>query len=208
METRAALSTWVTRAEAGEVCAAGVAGARIDDAGRANGGQPGGDSLRRGVDVARPARAKAPVGANIVKFAAKIGEKIDVQKRLFRLSVYFLQFPAAGIRHFEFLGAPLKRRVPDAAVGAIKTIPARAGVGERGIHNGRVRNSENEFAHVDAGNHARFAEPPAARRALEINQSAQAVRQARQSFFIALDTFCGDPAMRAVAAKFRGARKP
>src|SRR5258708_38249943 len=114
--------------------------------------------LRCAVAVCVQTISKASVVAEVVKRAPKIGEEIDVSKRLLFLPSDLLQLLAFVVCHFQLRGLAGECRVPRAAFRAVEAASERTGMRECGVYNMRVRKAKDQFPHGNTRQQASFSE--------------------------------------------------
>ena len=134
----------------------------------------------------------------------KSARKSTYEKVSFSLPVHFGEFFLAVVGDFEFGGAAGEGGVPRAAIGGVEAIAERAGVGEGGVDDVRVRDAEDEFVDADAGEAAGFADEAIVGGAFEFVEGAQVggvISEAGENAFVALDVFGRDEAVCGIAAK-------
>ena len=117
--------------------------------------------------------SKANVVPEVVKRAPKIGEEIDVRKRLLFSPTDLLQFLAFVVCHFQLRGLARECRVPRAAFRPVEAASEGTGVRECGIDNMRVRKAKDEFPHCNTRKRASFSEEAVVCSSLKFEERVQ-----------------------------------
>jgi hypothetical protein len=93
-----------------------------------------------------------------MKRGPKVGEVLNVVEDFFMRPVDFLKFSASMKGYFGTSGFEPKAGVPHPAFWTVKSATLGASIGERCIHDVRVKDSKHELVDADARQQARLAQ--------------------------------------------------
>jgi hypothetical protein len=145
-----------------------------------------------------------------VEFGAEIGQIFPVSRGFALLPIHFLQTPGKMECHFGLRRVERERGIPGPAIRTIEAATLGARVGEGGIHDVRVRDSENKFMDGDAGQQIGFPQQPFVGCAIELKQILQLLPvggEPRQHAGAVFAVARRDEAMSIVLMKLREARR-
>ncbi len=146
---------------------------------------------------------------NVVKSCAEIGQILPVGRGFALLPIHFLQTLGKVKRNFDLRGVEGEPGIPGPAIRTIEAAALGTRVGEGGIYDVPVRNSEDKFMDGDTGQEIRFSQQPFISCAIELEKILQLLpvggepcQDAGAVFAIAR----GDEAMGIVLMKLRDTR--
>src|SRR5258708_5899313 len=145
-----------------------------------------------------------------MKFSSEVRQKVDVKEGFLLLPVDFTQFLCRMKGDFDSCCFLRERRIPCAAVRAVKTAPCRPCMNERCIHNVEVGKTKYEFSYRYAWQKPSLPYQPVIRGPFKFEEIVQFIGITGKPGKDALVSVCvarGDKSMGVVLKKARDARQ-